>query len=279
MALLRTLRTVSNNKRVPLAQLKRRLKATPAPARALPDDDTAAFRQATAGTVALRDTQRIEIARPAPVPIPRPRDTTAATPEPVRKNTLDLPAAWFDDTPGGPPATPDERLLAHALQGVTPMVSDRVFIEAPKPRPTPVQHQRDEAAALAESIYAPTPLELRLEGGDELAYLRENLPRSLLRDLRRGRWVVQEEIDLHGANRDQARDLLAAFMGHCRKHEIRCVRIVHGKGLGSPGREPVLKKLVAGWLMNYDDVLAYAQARVPDGGAGALLVLLRASRR
>jgi DNA-nicking Smr family endonuclease len=272
---------VSNNKRVSLTDLKRRIKAAPAPSRPLPDDDAAAFRQATSGTVALRDTQRIEIARPAPAPVPRPRSEEEKTepPPPARKNELNLPEAWFQDTSASGAATPEQRLLAHALQGVTPLVTDRVFIEKPKPRPTPIQHERDEAAALAESIYAPTPLELRLEGGDELAYLRENLPRTMLRDLRRGRWVVQEEIDLHGANRDQARDLLAAFMGHCRKREVRCVRIVHGKGLGSPGREPVLKKLVAGWLMNYDDVLAYAQARVPDGGAGALLVLLRAPRR
>lgn len=269
---------MSNNKRVPLAEIKRRLKAAPAASRPLPDDDTAAFRQATAGASRLRDNQRIEIVRPAPQPIPRPKTEPEPEAPAPRRNELNLPSSWFDDTPTVK-GSPDQRLFSQALQGVTPITTDRVTLEPPKPRPLPVQHELDEQAALAESIYAPTPLELRLEGGDELAYLRDNLPRSMLRDLRRGRWVVQEEIDLHGANRDQARDMLAAFMGHCRKRDIRCVRIVHGKGLGSPGKEPVLKGLVAGWLMNYDDVLAYAQARVPDGGAGALIVLLRASRR
>jgi len=111
-----------------------------------------------------------------------------------------------------------------------------------------------------------------------LTYLENGVPRSVIRDLRRGRWVVQDQLDLHGCNRDDARELLAACMGQWKKRGIRCVRVVHGKGRGSPGREPVLKKLVAGWLMNYQDVMAYCQARLPEGGAGALIVLLKATR-
>ncbi|PAS99681.1 MAG: hypothetical protein BSR46_06705 [Candidatus Dactylopiibacterium carminicum] len=172
---------------------------------------------------------------------------------------------------------PEEaRLLGQALQGVQPIRQTRVAMKTPKPRPVPLQHQRDEQAALAESIYAPTSLDLHLEGGDELRYLANGVARNTLRDLRRGRWVVQDAVDLHGCNRDEARELLAACMGQWRKKGIRCVRVIHGKGRGSPGREPILKRLVAGWLMNYADVMAYCQARLVDGGAGALIVLLRA---
>ena len=117
-----------------------------------------------------------------------------------------------------------------------------------------------------------------LEGGDELAYLSAGLPRSVLKDLRRGRWVTQAEVDLHGLNRDEARDMLMEFVAACLARGSRCLRIVHGKGLRSPGREPVLKELVRRWLANRPEVLAYCQAPAADGGAGAVLVLLKAQR-
>ena len=88
------------------------------------------------------------------------------------------------------------------------------------------------------------------------------------------RWVVQNHLDLHGMHRDEARQQVAAFLAECRVHQHRCVRIVHGKGHGSPGRIPVLKRLVLGWLMQRQEVLAYCQARTVEGGAGAVIVLL-----
>ena len=270
---------MSRGKHPSLAEVRKRLKEAPA---ASPDtDDATLFRQAVAGTRAIEAPNRVELReRPAPRPVPRPKAAEPEAEAAPRKNTnpLSLPDSWFE-TQAVPSGTPEEQALAHALRGVQPIRSDRVVTEAPKPRPVPRQHELDEQAALAESIYAPTPLDLVLEGGDELHYLKEGIPRATLRDLRRGRWVVQAELDLHGLNRDEARDVLAAAFAQWRKKDIRCARVIHGKGLGSPGKEPVLKKLVAGWLMNYDDVLAYAQARVPDGGAGALLVLMRGSRR
>ncbi len=99
---------------------------------------------------------------------------------------------------------------------------------------------------------------------------------NVLRDLRRGRWVVQAHLDLHGMTRDEARHHVALFLRECLAREQRCVRIVHGKGLGSPRREPVLKKLVLGWLGQRQEVLAFCQARPAEGGAGAVTILLRA---
>ena len=141
----------------------------------------------------------------------------------------------------------------------------------------PKQHRLDEAAALVESL-SPAPLDLSLEGGDEPNFLRPGLARTVLRDLRRGRWVVQDHLDLHGATRDEARLLLGEFLTDSLGRGLRCVRIVHGKGLGSPGREPVLKGLVKHWLMHRTDVLAYCQARTAEGGAGALVALLKSGR-
>ncbi|HEX5126365.1 MAG TPA: Smr/MutS family protein [Rhodocyclaceae bacterium] len=272
---------MANNKWLSIADLKQRLRTQVKKQKSdiVPLDDAQLFQQAVAGSIVMPANNRARLQSPPPPPVPRPKDPTLAdAPIEQKSDANDLPAAWFEDS-NTTSRTSEQALLAAALKGVTRIATDKVMPDIPRPHPVPRQSELDERAALAESIYAPTPLELHMEGGDELIYLRDTLPRNVLRDLRRGRWVVEAELDLHGANRDQARDLLADFLAHCRKNEIRCVRIVHGKGLGSPGKEPVLKKLVAGWLMNYDDVLAYAQARVHDGGAGALLVLLRAARR
>lgn len=170
----------------------------------------------------------------------------------------------------------DRTLFRQAVAGTRPLRQDRVHHEPPPPKPVPRQRQLDESSALHDSLHAPLPLELLLEGGEELAFLRPGLARTVLRDLRRGRWVIQDHLDLHGATREDARSWLAEFLADCVKRNLRCVRIVHGKGLGSPGREPVLKGLVAGWLLHRAEVLAYCQARVQDGGAGAVIVLLKA---
>jgi DNA-nicking Smr family endonuclease len=167
------------------------------------------------------------------------------------------------------------RLFQEAVADARPLESDRVHHEPPRPLPIPRQRERDERAALAESIASPDPLDLHLEGGDEAAWLRPGMSPNVLRDLRRGRWVVQEHVDLHGMNRDEARHQVALFLVECLQRGARCVRIVHGKGLGSPRREPVLKKLVQGWLSQRQEVLAFCQARAAEGGSGAVIVLLR----
>ena len=279
-----------SSKQEVLRELRQRLRQQPARPRQaavvarsqaaeLPDDADL-FRQADADARILRPSLQAEIERPKPAPVPRPREREAKAAEPPghKKHEDWIPSAWMAEEPDAKPLSEEARLLASLLSGVRPIENRRVEIEQPKPQPLPIQRERDEQAALAESIYAPTSLELRLEGGDELAYLANGVPKNVLRDLRRGRWVVQHEIDLHGCNRDEARELLALSMAQWRKTGVRCVRVVHGKGRGSPGREPVLKRLVAGWLMNYEQVTAYCQARLPDGGAGALIVLLKLQR-
>ena len=165
-------------------------------------------------------------------------------------------------------------LFRNAVADATPLRFDRVHHQPPLPPAIPRQRQLDEAAALHESLHGAPLLDLFLEGGDEAAWLCAGLSRNVLRDLRRGRWVIQDNLDLHGYTRDQARHQFVTFISNCIARNHRCVRIVHGKGLGSPGREPVLKKLVLGWLSQQRKVLAFCQARPSDGGAGAVIVLL-----
>lgn len=175
-------------------------------------------------------------------------------------------------------AAPDNdarELFREAVADAVPLASDRAHHEPPPPAAIPRSREQDEAAALAESLSALELLDLQLEGGDQAAWTRPGIPRSTLRDLRRGRWVVEARLDLHGLNRDEARHQVSLFVADCVARERRCVRIVHGKGLRSPGREPVLKRLVLGWLAQKKEVLAFCQARTVEGGAGAVIVLLR----
>ncbi len=171
--------------------------------------------------------------------------------------------------------TPQE-LFHRAVSGIQPLdTRNRAEIEPLRPDPEPLKHDEDERSALRESLHTPLTLEDRLDAGDETAFMRPGLPRRTLADLRRGRWTLQGEIDLHGFNRDEARDELGRFLSACLHRGHRCVRVIHGKGLRSPGRQSILKQLSRGWLAQREEILAFCQAGPNQGGSGALLVLLR----
>ena len=149
----------------------------------------------------------------------------------------------------------------------------------PRPLPAPPiarQFERDERQALSESISDEIDVERLLETDERLSFRQPGIGQDVVRRLRRGHWVIQEQLDLHGLRVDEARDALVAFLADCLRRGVRCVRIVHGKGLGSYQREPILKGKVLRWLTQRDEVLAFCQAGPSDGGSGALLALLRA---
>ncbi|THF64367.1 Smr/MutS family protein [Pseudothauera rhizosphaerae] len=175
-------------------------------------------------------------------------------------------------------APADLALLQAAMADVQPLAARHERVEAPRSRPAPVPLKRhaDEHATLHDSLHAPLSFEDRLDMGDEAAFLRPGLPRRVLADLRRGRWVLQGEVDLHGLNREEARAALARFLQSSLQQGRRCVRVIHGKGLGSPGGVSILKQLSRGWLAQREEILAFCQAGPHAGGGGALLVLLRA---
>jgi DNA-nicking Smr family endonuclease len=143
------------------------------------------------------------------------------------------------------------------------------------PSPEPRQRQRDERAALRESLSDEFNVDTLLETDDTLSFRRPDIGLDVVRKLRRGGWALQAQIDLHGLRRDAARVQLNAFIREAAAQGLRCVRVVHGKGHGSPGREPVLKARVRSWLVQKQEVLAFVQARPADGGSGALVVLLK----
>ena len=144
-------------------------------------------------------------------------------------------------------------------------------IQAP---PIAVQHQLDEMAVMREAISDEFDVETLLDTDDSLSFRRPGMGPDVTRKLRRGGWSIQGQLDLHGLRREDAREALSHFIKDATKVGWRCVRVVHGKGLGSPGKTPVLKSKVQSWLVQKQEVLAFVQARPAHGGAGALLVLL-----
>ena len=148
---------------------------------------------------------------------------------------------------------------------------------APRLAPPPAaarQRERDEAAVMHEAISDEFDVESLLDTDEGLSFRRPGIGPEVVRKLRRGVWAIQAQLDLHGLRRDDARAALTQFVAESRRRGVRCVRVIHGKGNGSPGREPVLKGKVKGWLVQKQEVIAFTQARASEGGNGALLVLL-----
>ncbi|MBP8143769.1 MAG: Smr/MutS family protein [Inhella sp.] len=170
----------------------------------------------------------------------------------------------------------ERRQFELSVGPVTPLPrNDRAELLRPRPLPLARQREDDERAALSQTMSDEFDVESLLETDAELSYRRPELPGSVLQRLRRGEWALQTQIDLHGLRRDEAREALGHFLQQCSLRGLRCVRVVHGKGHGSPGREGVLRVKVRRWLVQREEVMAFVQARPIDGGAGALVVLLR----
>lgn len=165
------------------------------------------------------------------------------------------------------------RRAAGAVQAIKAAPSAE--LQARKPAPLPLQRERDEQAALAEALSDAFDASTLLDTDEHLSYRRQGVGPDVTRKLRRGEWAIQSQVDLHGLRIDEAREQLGQFIREAHRQGLRCVRVVHGKGLGSPGKTPVLKGRVQGWLAQKKEVLAFVQARPADGGAGALVVLLQ----
>ena len=170
----------------------------------------------------------------------------------------------------------DAELFRSQMQDVRPArPQNRVVPSRPAPKPIPAQRLEDERAVLTELSRLAFDLD-DIEFDDDGVFLRPGLPRDILRKLRRTHWVIQDTLDLHGLTADEAAEATAAFLADCKRRGVRCVRIVHGKGLRSRGREPVLKRRVRRQLMRRSEVLAYVEPRAVHGGSGAVVVLLEA---
>jgi DNA-nicking Smr family endonuclease len=172
-------------------------------------------------------------------------------------------------------ADQEQRAFELAVGEVQPLRhAARVLHALPLPAPEPLQREADERAVLLQALSDEIDIDSLLETDEALSFRREGIGLEVVRKLRRGHWALQGQIDLHGLRRDAAREAVGHFVHESARRGLRCVRVVHGKGNGSPGREPVLKARVRRWLVQKSEVLAFVQARGSEGGAGALIVLL-----
>ena len=169
----------------------------------------------------------------------------------------------------------ERNLFALAVGPVQPL-PDRRLARLPRVPAEPLarQFEQDEAAALRDSLSDGFDVSTLLDTDEALSFRRPGIGPDVTRKLRKGDWAIQREIDLHGLRSDEARVALAEFIRQAHRQGLRCVRVVHGKGLGSPGKTPVLKHKVHSWLVQKSQVLAFVQAKPAEGGAGALVVLL-----
>lgn len=172
----------------------------------------------------------------------------------------------------------DAATFAEAMRGVVRHQPQRIAAPAPPPDARPRLREADEAEALRESL-THTPEDVLIAAGDILEYRASGVPESVFRRLKRGQYRIGSELDLHGMNLREAKQAVRAFLLACREADLRCVRIVHGKGLRSGREGPVLKRSLDGWLRHRSDVLAFTSARPAQGGAGAAIVLLRQPAR
>ena len=169
--------------------------------------------------------------------------------------------------------TENARLFREAVRGVRPLRARTSPAQPPRARPRARFTRADRAAVLRESL-EPQGLDPEALTGEALAFHRPQIPAAVLRRLRRGDYRVQREIDLHGMTVVEAKLALREFLLRALEQHVRCVRIVHGKGLRSGPRGPVLKAAVSAVLRRTGAVLAYVSARAVDGGTGAVYVLL-----
>jgi DNA-nicking Smr family endonuclease len=173
-------------------------------------------------------------------------------------------------------AVADADDFRRAIGEVEPLKTPpRTTVPRVPPSPLPLQSLRDEEAVLQEALSDEYDPESLLDIDETLSYHRPGVSQEVVKKLRRGAWIVQAQLDLHGMRREEAREALAEFIRESVKRGLRCLRVIHGKGLGSIGKHPVLKGKVRAWLVQKAEVIAFCQARPHDGGAGAVLVLLQ----
>ena len=170
----------------------------------------------------------------------------------------------------------EQDLFKRAVGAVKPILAKpRVSLQSEPSPPIASQQIKDDQSALRESLSDEFDVASLLDTDDALSFRRPGIGTDITKKLRKGDWSVQAQVDLHGLRREQAREHLSAFLKDSIKNGLRCIRVIHGKGLGSPGKTPVLKAKVQSWLVQKDEILAFVQAKPTQGGAGALIVLLK----
>lgn len=165
-------------------------------------------------------------------------------------------------------------LFREAVSDVEPLTARLRHPSARPKQPAPRARRKPEIAAEPEPLPYDS-VNITTEPGEALTFRRESISLAVMRDLKRGNFKRREALDLHGMTSTEAQAALREFISYARSAGFRCVRVVHGKGLGSGNRGAVLKTKVNHWLRQWPEVLAFCSARPTEGGTGAVYVLLK----
>ncbi len=167
----------------------------------------------------------------------------------------------------------DADLFRQTVGHLTPVKQDKVHHTKPRSN-VRLQQNRDEQKVL-DNLLSDQYLAEEIQPGDVLSYCVPGLQKSILRKLRRGAYRREVELDLHGLTVELARDALNQLLDEAKREGWQCLKVVHGKGLRSSNRGPVLKSRVNTWLRRCGQVLAFCSAPPADGGTGVVYILLR----
>ena len=174
---------------------------------------------------------------------------------------------------------PESRsLFRDAVSGSRRLKDDRIKPYRTRVKPVPKQKLADDQDVLdasLEPLSHEAIIDIGVDSEEELNFAQSGVQQTVMRKLRRGQYPIEAELDLHKMITEQAHEALRDFVVQCQHRNIRCVRIIHGKGLGSENKIPVLKSRVNSWLRQWNNILAFCSARPCDGGNGAIYVLLR----
>lgn len=197
-----------------------------------------------------------------------------------KKDTKAQPGNWYDAWQKETEAeqaeeeiTDEASLFQEAMQGVKPIKKDNKV--RTKPARKNVKIRDHESTSNINDVFSDAPVD---ECPDQLLYSRDGITPDTLKKLRKGKFHIDNSIDLHGMTVDAARDYLLEFLAECEADGSRNIIIVHGKGYSSPGKKPVIKPMVNRWLRAAPNVLAFCSALPKDGGTGAVYVLLKRNR-
>jgi DNA-nicking Smr family endonuclease len=165
----------------------------------------------------------------------------------------------------------EAKLFRESVEDAEPIEADQAEPFRRRPRPHPIVQPPELSERAGNAILS----EAEVETGELLLFARPGIQKRLLADLQRGHIEVDVELDLHGLTAAYAERVLDEFLRDCGHRSVRCARIIHGKGIRSENRQPVLKRKVNYRLRLYEEVLAFCSATRRDGGTGAVYVLLR----
>lgn len=168
----------------------------------------------------------------------------------------------------------DIKLFRDTIGPVVPVENDKVLSRPPRPEAVPFKTIEDEKNVIAELLEGDLDPAV-LETGEELLYRGPGIQNNVFRKLRNGNFTIEAGIDLHGMTVPVAKDALSTFLAECRNKNRKCIKIIHGKGIGSRDGKPVIKNKVNKWLRQRKDVLAFCSAPPNDGGTGAIYVLIK----